>query len=297
MCVWWRWWWWCTAAVGVPRRRLACRRRRRRRKSDIRSGGQVSGSRADSSSSGGYGGGRVTRRATTIRHTHVCPRAQPSRASYRTVVRRRRRRRRYRLSASSRGRRNHAGITAAVSFRGGHRFRAPRAFHRGRHGKSFTDATRLDDTYHASCRHPPVPVCRVDSVTVVLQSVGIPSYGRAAGEPSSSSSSSVRAREVAASVAYGMNRGHSAAVTSPLQPQPRVVQRIAAAATAVVVFVAAVSSLLTCAPAAAADTVSADVLPDGEVEVRVSSGNVTAKRTSFTSPDTGYVHAFTQRYI
>ncbi|XP_050525525.1 uncharacterized protein LOC126896629 [Daktulosphaira vitifoliae] len=34
-------------------------------------------------------------------------------------------------------------------------------------------------------------------------------------------------------------------------------------------------------------TVSADVLPDGEVEVRVSSGNVTAKRTSFTAPETG----------
>lgn len=59
------------------------------------------------------------------------------------------------------------------------------------------------------------------------------------------------------------------------------------AAVAVVAVVAA-ASLFRVAPVAA-DTVSADVLPDGEVEIRVSAGNVTAKQTSFTSPDTGYV--------
>ncbi|VVC32061.1 Phospholipase A2 domain [Cinara cedri] len=58
------------------------------------------------------------------------------------------------------------------------------------------------------------------------------------------------------------------------------------AAVAVAVAVVAAVSLFRVAPVAA-DTVSADVLPDGEVEIRVSAGNVTAKRTSFTSPDTG----------
>lgn len=62
---------------------------------------------------------------------------------------------------------------------------------------------------------------------------------------------------------------------------------VAAAAVAVVAVVAA-ASLFRVAPVAA-DTVSADVLPDGEVEIRVSAGNVTAKQTSFASPDTGYV--------
>lgn len=186
---------------------------------------------------------------------------------------------------SSRGRRHHARVSPPSHPEGdtavfGHRAKTypPRCA-----------TTRLAGVSRSPCTG-------ADSVTVVLRIADVPSYGLAAAAEPSSSSSSVRARQVAASVARpdGMNRGHAAAVTSP-PPQPRVVQRIAAAATAVVVFVAAVSSLLTCAPAAAADTVSADVLPDGEVEVRVSSGNVTAKRTSFTSPDTGYVHAFTQR--
>lgn len=57
-----------------------------------------------------------------------------------------------------------------------------------------------------------------------------------------------------------------------------------------VVAAAAVASLLPRTPAAVADTVSADVLPDGEVEIRVSAGNVTAKQTSFASPETGYVY-------
>lgn len=61
----------------------------------------------------------------------------------------------------------------------------------------------------------------------------------------------------------------------------------AAVAVALAIVVAAVS--LFRVPPAVAYTVSADVLPDGEVEIRVSAGNVTAKRTSFTSPDTGYV--------
>uniref|UniRef100_A0A2S2PS12 phospholipase A2 n=1 Tax=Schizaphis graminum TaxID=13262 RepID=A0A2S2PS12_SCHGA len=58
---------------------------------------------------------------------------------------------------------------------------------------------------------------------------------------------------------------------------------VAVAVAVVVAVVAAVSSM----SVALADTVSADVLPDGEVEIRVSAGNVTAKRTSFTSPETG----------
>ncbi|XP_025409522.1 uncharacterized protein LOC112682940 isoform X2 [Sipha flava] len=49
----------------------------------------------------------------------------------------------------------------------------------------------------------------------------------------------------------------------------------------------AVATLLPRMPAAVADTVSANALPDGEIEVRVSSGNVTAKQTSFASPETG----------
>jgi len=71
-------------------------------------------------------------------------------------------------------------------------------------------------------------------------------------------------------------------------PTPDGMHRGPAALLLAVLAAAAASSLL-CAPAAVADTVSADVLPDGEVELRVSAGNVTAKRTSFTSPDTGYV--------
>lgn len=92
---------------------------------------------------------------------------------------------------------------------------------------------------------------------------------RLSGKPS------VRARRKVYAPAVqpnGMNRGSA------------LLQRVAAA----VVVVAAVS-LLCSTPATVADTVSADVLPDGEVELRVSSGNVTAKRTSFTSPDTRYV--------
>lgn len=76
----------------------------------------------------------------------------------------------------------------------------------------------------------------------------------------------------------GMNRGGGSAA-----------RRFSRRAVFVVVAVAVASLLCNTAPAAVADTVSADVLPDGEVELRVSAGNVTAKRTSFTSPDTGYV--------
>lgn len=68
------------------------------------------------------------------------------------------------------------------------------------------------------------------------------------------------------------------------------------AAVAVAVAVVAAVSLFRVVPPVAADTVSADVLPDGEVEIRVSAGNVTAKRTSFTSPDTGYVPTLYTNY-
>lgn len=77
----------------------------------------------------------------------------------------------------------------------------------------------------------------------------------------------------------GMNRGRS------VQPL-----RAAAAAAAAVVAAVSLLSRCCCTPAAAlAYTASADVLPDGEVEIRASAGNVTAKRTSFASPDTGWV--------
>lgn len=70
---------------------------------------------------------------------------------------------------------------------------------------------------------------------------------------------------------------------SAAQPDGMSRRPVAVAVAVVVAVVAAVSSM----SAALADTVSADVLPDGEVEIRVSAGNVTAKRTSFTSPETG----------
>jgi len=75
------------------------------------------------------------------------------------------------------------------------------------------------------------------------------------------------------------------AAVSAFAAQPNGMSRrpVAVAVAVVVAIAAAVSSI----SVASADTVSADVLPDGEVEIRVSAGNVTAKRTSFTSPDTG----------
>lgn len=75
----------------------------------------------------------------------------------------------------------------------------------------------------------------------------------------------------------------TAVSASAVQPDGMRRRPVALAVAVVVTVVAALSSM----SAAVADTVSADVLPDGEVEIRVSAGNVTAKRTSFTSPDTG----------
>lgn len=75
----------------------------------------------------------------------------------------------------------------------------------------------------------------------------------------------------------------AAVSASAAQPDGMSRRPVAVAVAVVVATVAAVSLM----SGAFADTVSADVLPDGEVEIRVSAGNVTAKRTSFTSPDTG----------
>lgn len=76
----------------------------------------------------------------------------------------------------------------------------------------------------------------------------------------------------------GMNRGRS---VPPLRAD-------VVAAAAVVIAAVSLLSRCRCTPAAAfAYTASADVLPDGEVEMRASAGNVTAKRTSFASPETG----------
>lgn len=84
----------------------------------------------------------------------------------------------------------------------------------------------------------------------------------------------------------------TAVASAAALPRPDGMNRRGSAPSRVAVVVAVASSLLSlcCRPAAvAADTVSADVLPDGEIEIRVSAGNVTAKQTSFASPDTGYV--------
>lgn len=87
--------------------------------------------------------------------------------------------------------------------------------------------------------------------------------------------------------ADGMNRSPSTARVTLFRAAGLFVTALAVAV--------AVASLLSRMPAAVADTVSANVLPDGEVEMRVSSGNVIAKQTSFASPETGYVVHVQQR--